>query len=462
MSMSGQQITLIRINNPFDPKDHVREDVAWPEPAPLIRLAPIGQTECVYSLNGKVIEPEQYATTFVSPGDCVVSCPILRGGGGDSKNVLRIVALIAVAVFAPYAAGLYFAAGTVGFAATAAGIAIAGSLIVNSILPPPTPNIDVGGGGGGSVTESSYGADGPKNVSREGGIVPVVYGRYRMGGNLISSRTEQVGADQYLYLLFALSEGPVASISDILINDTPISKFNNAEAQVRLGDNAQAPIDWFNDNEVLVPKGVKLAKDSWVYHTTSSEVDKLKINLLSPTGIGRISKESGNTHSHTVDIEAQYRLLGTSEWRPFISNNDFIIQKRPVAPHEVMEVIKKHVAYYEYVTEYVGRNDRPVTKKYKLKVPKVSYTKTIVFKSFKFTDTSEIVTDPEYIAQIRSLIRADTVKKIRAAYESSRKRGNDNGGNERERAERGYGGGAGDLGASDSDNRRGDNGGMVA
>lgn len=457
MSMSGQQqITLIRINNPFDPKDHIREDVAWHEPAPLIRLAPVGQTECVYSVNGKVIEPEQYATTFVSPGDCVVSCPILRGGG-DSKNVLRIVALVAIAVFAPYAAGLYFAAGTVGFAATAAGIAIAGSLIVNSILPPPTPNIDVGGSGG-SVTEASYGADGPKNVSREGGIVPVVYGNYRMGGNLISSRTEQVDADQYLYLLFALSEGPVASINDILINDTAISKFKNAEAQVRLGHNDQAPIDWFSDNEVLVPKGVKLAHDSWVYHTTSSEVDKLKVNLLSPTGIGRISKDSGNTMSHSVDVEAQYRLLGTEEWRPFLSNNDFVIVKRPVAPHEVVEVIHKHVAYHESRTEYVGKNDHPVTKLYKLRVPKVSYTKTIVLKSFKFTDTDEIITDPEVIAQVRKLIRDDTVKKIRAAYKKSG--GNENGGSERSRAERDYGGGAGDLGSSDSDNHRGDNGGV--
>lgn len=454
---SAQQILLIRINNPFDPKDHIREEREWLEPAPLSRLAPLGQTEFVYSLNGGVVEPEHYATTIVSPGDCVVSCPILRGGGGGGKDVMRMVAMIVVAVASYYTGGAVGAAyGSMAGAAASAGVAIAGSLLVNSILPPVMPTANLGDIG--ATTESSYGADGPKNVSRDGGIVPVVYGRYRMGGNLISSRTEQVGADQFLYLLLAMSEGPVASIGDILINDTPLSKFNNAWAQTRLGHNNQAPIDWFANNEVLVPRGTKLQHDSWVYHTTGSEVDRLKINLISPSGIGIVDTTTGKTNAYSVDVEAQYRMIGTEGWRPLLSNVNFVIEQRQVVPHEVVEVTKKHVAYYKtrkISTGKNGNNERTVT--YKLSVPEVTYTKSIVFKSFKYVDTNEVITDPEYIAQIRSLMKSDTTKKVTKRFNSDRG-GKDH--DDRERSSRSESD-VGGLGSSDTDNTRGMDGGMV-
>ncbi len=412
MITSANEILVIRIRNPFDPKDHTRELMAWDEPRPISFFAPVVASDMVISLNGGVVEPEDYGTTLVKAGDCVVTCPILQKGGGG-KNVLRVVALVAIAIAAPYAAGaMGFTAGTAAFAAATAGFSIAGSLLVNAILPPVMPTQSFGGSEG-STTEASYGADGPKNVSREGAVVPVVYGKYRVGGNLISSRTELEGQTQYLYLLFALSEGPVSAIGDILVNDTPISKFKNVQYQTRLGSNDQAPIDWFMDNENLVTKAVKLTNDSWVYHTTSSVVDALKLNIVAPTGIGQIDSTTGRTVEHTVTLQAQYRRVGESQWRTFIPNAEFTIEKRQVVPHEVVEVVKKQVD--EYGTRTVRKREGgkdgdwyETTVSYKLPVPRISYSKSIVFKSFKYADTGEIVVDPSHIAAIRSAIKAAT------------------------------------------------------
>lgn len=465
-------ITVIRINNPFDPRDHTRELYEWPAPKPASFFAPIvTDADLVLSVNGGVVEPDACETTMIRAGDTVVMCPVLRGGGGGgAKNVMRVVALIAVAVFAPELAP---ALGLTGAAATAVTMATmtAGMLLVNSILPPAIPTADFLGAAATSTTEASYGADGPKNVSRDGAVVPVVYGRYRMGGNLVSARTELDGRDQYLYLLFAMSEGPVASIGDVLINDTPLARFSNVWIQTRLGGPAQPVIDWFNDNESLVPKGLKLSSTSWMSHVTSSEVDRLRLGLVASTGVGVIDRNTGATTPLTINVQAEYRQIGTQEWMPFLPNAAFVVENRPVAPDVVIEVTKKHVTWYETRTRRrkSGKDDwTEETVSYRLDVPNISYTKSIVFKSFKFSDDGTPVKNPEQIAEIRKAIYQHSSQVIADAYEAARRaaqhsgRRGGGGGDREDRNSGGWSGGGGGLGSSDTDNTRGMEGGMVA
>lgn len=468
-------ITVIRINNPFDPRDHTRELYEWPEERPASFFVPVVmEADLVLSVNGGIVEPDACTTTMIRPGDTVVMCPVLRGGGESSKNVLRAVALIVVAVFAPYAAP---ALGLTGMAATAMTMATmaVGMMAVNSILPPAIPSATFANNNAiTSTTEASYGADGPKNVSREGAVVPVVYGRYRMGGNLVSARTELDGRDQYLYLLFAVSEGPVASVGDVLINDTPLSRFKNVWVQTRLGGPNQPVIDWFNDNEGLVPKGLKLSSTSWVNHVTAGTVDRLRLGLVASTGIGVVDRSTGATVPLTVNVQAEYRRIGTEEWLPFLPNAEFIVEHRHVVPSEVVEVTKKHTTWYgtHLVRQQAGVDDWVDTvETYRLAVPNVSYTKSIVFKSFKFVDDDSPVTNPEQIAEIRKAIYQHSSKVVLDAYEAERiaaQNASNSSGNDSDRYDRysdgdwGWSGDGGGLGSSDMDNTIGMDGGLVA
>lgn len=57
-------------------------------------------------------------------------------GGGDGGKVLRTVAMIALVIAAPWAAGaMGFAAGSIGFAMATAAITIGGSILITPLLP---------------------------------------------------------------------------------------------------------------------------------------------------------------------------------------------------------------------------------------------------------------------------------------------------------------------------------------
>jgi len=80
---------------------------------------------------------------YVDPTNPPVFLTLPAGNGGGFKNIFRVVALLAVAIAAPYIAPLIAGAGaTAGtLAAISAGITLVGGLVINMILPPQTPKV---------------------------------------------------------------------------------------------------------------------------------------------------------------------------------------------------------------------------------------------------------------------------------------------------------------------------------
>lgn len=318
-------VELIRVLNPFNPREHERSELTWKSKKTLAEYFPVVEAnELIISVNGKIIENDDRARTYLSKGDSVVVCPIPAGGGGG-KQILAIVAMIAVAIFAPYAAvalgnAMGVAAGTVGALTTAGmaltvGVTMAGSMLVNSLLAPPKPTLTAGD------TSSSYGADGAKNTSLEAIPVPVCYGKFRTAGNILGLYTENDASDsQTLYMLISAGEGPVASLSDIEINENPVSDYKDVEVQTRLGHETQSPIPWFQENIVAQNRNYKLTSD-WYVVTTTSAVDKLRLDFLAPSGLAEMSIKDGKAGNYTVELEAEYRQVGNTAWTslPFTS-----------------------------------------------------------------------------------------------------------------------------------------------
>jgi predicted phage tail protein len=353
----SKSFDIIRIVNPFDVRQHVKEAHDWSPELTIAECIEKYEGEFVASINGRIIEKNEWGLTHVSPGDNLVICPVPQGGGGGGKSIVRLVAMIAVAVYAPYLvnaiAGDSFVAATAGtFAATpagmmvTAGVTIAGSMLVNAMLPVSP----IQGPSSTFANSRSYGIDGPKNSSLEAIAVPVCYGKFRMAGNLINGYVENyttatasvsglmpisygkfgttsaddslpVGTDsQMVYLLYNAGEGPVSMISDIEVNDQPIANYTQMESAIRLGLPSQTSIPWFASVIVPISKQLKLTTD-WIYHTTTDVIDQARFDVVFPNGLAKIDSSSGNTEAYSVELEIEARpasteLINPNDWTP--------------------------------------------------------------------------------------------------------------------------------------------------
>jgi hypothetical protein len=326
-----QFIKVRRITNPFEPMRDVREEQwKWRKTYTLDRYLPLVEAaDCVVSLNGRAIEREKFAKTRLQPNDFIVICPVPRGGGG--KGIFRIVGMIAIAVASVYTGGLaamaYTGAATVGaatatmggmmaMAAASAAVTIAGSMLLNAILPPAVPTVSTGSG---LAASSTYGVDGAKNTADEMLPNPVVYGNFRMAGNVIGVHTEAAGNSQILYMLINAGEGPIASISDIKINDRALSEYTEVSVQTRLGDAQQTPIDWFSSVITPYSKQLKLPADgTYLNFTTQGNVEAVRLDFNFPSGLFSVNTKNGDIQNNSVALEADYRVAGSnSAWTPF-------------------------------------------------------------------------------------------------------------------------------------------------
>jgi len=305
-------IPVIRVTNPFDPRQFVREELAWSPTKTLAEYFPLSPTSLVISVNGKIIPKERQAVTYLDKTDNVVACPVPAGGDDDGKGILSMVAMIAVAVFAPYAAGSIAStmgvSSTIGVGLIKAGVIMAGSLLVHSIFAPSKKSD--------TKDSQTYGIDGAKNTALEGIPVPLCYGRFRMAGNIVGLYIENDGDTQHAYMLINAGEGPIASISDIEINDNPLSDYKDVEIETRLGTANQTPIPWFADTVVPNNLNLKLTTD-WIHYTTAGSVDKVRIDIVAPMGLASIDKKKGGTRERHVDLEMEYRAAGSNAtWAP--------------------------------------------------------------------------------------------------------------------------------------------------
>ncbi|NQZ53211.1 MAG: DUF1983 domain-containing protein [Piscirickettsiaceae bacterium] len=325
--MSESNLLVTVINNPFDPMDCVRSTPEWSEGIPAGSLVPVLLMSFVLSVNGKIIPEEDMFDVILEKGDSVVVCPVPQGG--KSKNIFRMVALIAVAVFAPQLAAMLPGAGislgigtlTLGSLYTV-GISMVGNMLVNALLPPSSAIPSKSNYNEGLDESKTYGIDGAKNTSSEDIAVPLVYGRHRIGGNRIGAYVENVGDTQILYMLFNAGEGVIAGISDIKLNNQDISTFSGVETKFRSGSATQSPIGWFDDSIVPVSRNLNLTTTPSLY-TTSKEVDKIRIDIIAPNGLALYNDEGG-TDARTVGLEIRYRKVGDATWIDMVDTSNVV------------------------------------------------------------------------------------------------------------------------------------------
>jgi len=190
-----------------------------------------------------MVPADVYALRVIGEGDIVT---VIRwpmgggGGGGGGKNPLRTVLTIAVLVASIYlgpeialAMG-YTSTGTAAAMATA-GLAMVGSVLVNTVIPAPRPSIpSMSWGGSGAIPAASptYSLQAQGNQARLGQPIPVIYGRHLIYPDLAAEPYQDyVAGDQFLYQLHVIGQGEYA-VEQIRIEDTPISSFEEVQTEI--------------------------------------------------------------------------------------------------------------------------------------------------------------------------------------------------------------------------------------
>lgn len=143
--------------------------------------------------NGRALDVPAADAIVLLPGDAVTARIIPAGGGGGSNplQIVAMVALVALAISAPFmigsiggtalSTGGFFAGGTLTAAgsALAGGIMIGGSMLMSAAFPAPKPSLGQGLGQNALDQSATYGWQAQRNPTAQGGVIPIVQGTVR-------------------------------------------------------------------------------------------------------------------------------------------------------------------------------------------------------------------------------------------------------------------------------------------
>lgn len=266
--------------------------------------------------NGLPLKRDYWMQRKVAPGDVIDLHPIVQGNG--SRSILGAIAAIALAVFAPYLAGLYFT----GVTATlvAAGITLVGTALINALIMPKAP-----GAGSNQMQQASptYDVAMSGNQARLNNPIPVCYGRLRSFPDYASQPYTEYSTeaapegDQFFYGLYAIGHG-VFDIGAVTIGDSDINSFTDVEYKI-LQPGEHPTMVQPNVATAVEVNGQVLNHETptgpFVACGPGRKVKALGIDIVFPRGLAKINMSNGKTSDATVEIEVSYREINDG-YRP--------------------------------------------------------------------------------------------------------------------------------------------------
>ena len=174
------------------------------------------------------------------------------------------------------------------------------SMIAGSIVPSTDTFED----------SPTYHWDGIQSWTKEGGPVPILYGEHRVGGCVVEAFVEKISSKtEYLYMLLAISEGPIEEIdvSTIEINKKNISHYSDVTTYTKLGSDSQTAIPEFAKIARFYSiNNIQLTYNTPYVYETFNDVDKCKITLKFPALYSMTKK--GNFEDKTCTFKVEYKL----------------------------------------------------------------------------------------------------------------------------------------------------------
>jgi len=330
-----EKILITCIKNPFKPVESriikqvedlpsIRAAVREFFPAPLHSGFDIVVSLTTSTTPSRILTDEEIETIVPTAGDSIVfaAVPHGDGDGGGGKDVVRVVAMLAVVVAAALTQQYWavpmlgMSAGTVG--AIGMGIAAAGAgLLVNAILPAASADsVDSQLASSDYTKSNTYSWEPSSNADQEGSMLPVLYGTHRITPPRMGRYVSTSGNSQYLNLLFAVAEGGPAgidSITGIEINDNPSSYYSGVSIDSRLGTNDQTAIPYFNDTIVDIAVGTKLSTSAVTRRTVGNATQALGVGIYLPYGL-YYANDSGGLDPQVINYQVWHKKVGDASW----------------------------------------------------------------------------------------------------------------------------------------------------
>jgi predicted phage tail protein len=280
----------------------------------------IGNNPVAVWHNGHRVPDDLWQRLIPRQGDLVV----IRAramGGGDSGKIIRSVALIALAIAAPYAgaaaasaAGL--TAGTTGFAALSGAISaatiIAGSIVVNALIPLPKPAKASTVSASDDTSSDAYTIQAAQNSARQWGPMMLVFGYTKVVPDLASNpSTRYVGDQQYLLQSFHFGLQPDLIITNESIGDTPLYSYQGVTTQ-RSGWDGNLTLVYDNVDTL---QGFDVNQyQGWLTRTTPTLTVDIEVEIAAL--LYNVDATTGAITPETVIIQIEYRPVGGSTWTP--------------------------------------------------------------------------------------------------------------------------------------------------
>lgn len=303
-------------------------------------------------IDDREIAREEWATTFVVTGQHLYVRVVPQKSG---KDIFRFIAMLAVVVVAAIVAPYLVPAITQGLGAVgitvgaATALTIAGTLItavgflaVNALIPPPKF------GGNASQDDPRFDLTSTSNQFSPYGNIARVFGKRRLFPMMAARPySELQGDDEYLRMALVVGWGPL-KIENIKIGETPITAFDGVEYEVREGWSTDSDLTLFTSTVTEENLSVRLepyqvnnyygsgagwngeyyrydtetdlyspftndTTNDWVMRTTKVNCSEFSVDLSFPQGLFYFDSK-GNKAQATVEVEVQYRAVGSSTW----------------------------------------------------------------------------------------------------------------------------------------------------
>lgn len=276
-------------------------------------------------VNDRLLTVAEWDTFSPEPCSIInVKAEVLGGGGGgggsNTMQIVAMIAIIAIAIAAPYALTAWGAvsAGTLTTAAggltlagslLTAGIMIAGNLLIGAIFSPKMSAVDMDTTSGSNTSSSpTYSLSGGSNRARPYEPMPVIMGTHRFFPDAAANPyTEYHGEDQYLYQIFGMGLSS-ATFSDFKIGTNPLSNYTDWSWQYpdQNGNITQFPGNVDNATGSALENSA-----GWVTRTTSTNTYKIGIDL---EGVLFYANDRGGMDNTSVQIRIQYKPVGSETW----------------------------------------------------------------------------------------------------------------------------------------------------
>lgn len=273
----------------------------------------------VMAINGGIVPRVYWARVRPKQGAFVRGVLVFTGGGGGKKNVLGVIASIALAIAAPYAAagimGTTVAGLGVAGTALAAGITIVGNMAIGAIFKPPA--LSVGGGGGNEAQASRvYSITGQSNQATPYGTIPRLYGKHKLFPRIAATPfVDSVGADQFLYMIVDFGYGPL-EVSDILIGETPISSYRGVQYRIHPSFVAGNALELYTADIAFETVAVELNPAEANLRVTENDTVRINVDLAFPRGLIHISSDGSHKY-WDASIRIRIAPAGSGQWIGF-------------------------------------------------------------------------------------------------------------------------------------------------